>query len=147
MFAQNAANFESCESPLLLLHSCRLPPNVGTRRNGEAPEQDEMLRGADVSVPCFLRHRQVVSQREQVETSPLHSVFRPRHTSAVCTSFVCLFFALRRFAMALQQFLDSLQMVKTQITPGKLTWPLTKEVVKETQPEYFKVAPPFVGTS
>ncbi|KAM8742285.1 E3 ubiquitin-protein ligase TTC3 isoform 2-T2 [Acanthopagrus schlegelii] len=43
-----------------------------------------------------------------------------------------------RFAVALQQFSDSLQMVKNQITPGKLTWPLTKEIVKETQPDYFK---------
>uniref|UniRef100_A0A3P9JLH2 RING-type E3 ubiquitin transferase n=1 Tax=Oryzias latipes TaxID=8090 RepID=A0A3P9JLH2_ORYLA len=43
-----------------------------------------------------------------------------------------------RFAVALQQFLDSLQMVKNQITPGKLTWPLTKEVVRETEPEQFK---------
>ncbi|XP_040906849.1 E3 ubiquitin-protein ligase TTC3 isoform X2 [Toxotes jaculatrix] len=43
-----------------------------------------------------------------------------------------------RFALALQQFSDSLQMVKNQITPGKLTWPLTREIVKETQPDYFK---------
>ncbi|KAM9332192.1 E3 ubiquitin-protein ligase TTC3 isoform 1-T1 [Pholidichthys leucotaenia] len=43
-----------------------------------------------------------------------------------------------RFSVALEQFLDSLQMVKNQITPGKLTWPLTKEIVKETQPDYFK---------
>ncbi|XP_034744945.1 E3 ubiquitin-protein ligase TTC3 [Etheostoma cragini] len=43
-----------------------------------------------------------------------------------------------RFAVALRQFLDSMQMVKNQIIPGKLTWPLTKETVKETQPEYFK---------
>ncbi|XP_049448756.1 E3 ubiquitin-protein ligase TTC3-like isoform X9 [Epinephelus fuscoguttatus] len=43
-----------------------------------------------------------------------------------------------RFAVALEQFSDSLQTVKNQITPGKLTWPLTKEVVKETQPDYFK---------
>uniref|UniRef100_A0A8C2WNS4 RING-type E3 ubiquitin transferase n=1 Tax=Cyclopterus lumpus TaxID=8103 RepID=A0A8C2WNS4_CYCLU len=43
-----------------------------------------------------------------------------------------------RFALALAQFSDSLQTVKNQITPGKLTWPLTKEIVKETQPEYFK---------
>ncbi|KAF6738227.1 E3 ubiquitin-protein ligase TTC3 [Oryzias melastigma] len=43
-----------------------------------------------------------------------------------------------RFTVALQQFLDSLQMVKNQITPGKLTWPLTKEVVRETEPEQFK---------
>ncbi|XP_020496201.2 E3 ubiquitin-protein ligase TTC3 [Labrus bergylta] len=43
-----------------------------------------------------------------------------------------------RFAVALEQFSDSLQMVKNQITPGKLTWPLTKEIVKETQPDYFK---------
>ncbi|KAF7653193.1 hypothetical protein LDENG_00086200 [Lucifuga dentata] len=43
-----------------------------------------------------------------------------------------------RYAAALQQFSDSLQMVKNQITPGKLTWPLTKEVVRETQVDYFK---------
>ncbi|XP_044226029.1 E3 ubiquitin-protein ligase TTC3-like isoform X3 [Thunnus albacares] len=43
-----------------------------------------------------------------------------------------------RFAVALEQFSDSLQMVKNQITPGKLTWPLTKEIVKETQQDYFK---------
>ncbi|KAA8586527.1 hypothetical protein FQN60_000363 [Etheostoma spectabile] len=43
-----------------------------------------------------------------------------------------------RFAVALRQFLDSMQMVKNQIIPGKLTWPLTKETVKETQPDYFK---------
>uniref|UniRef100_A0A1A7Z5N6 RING-type E3 ubiquitin transferase n=1 Tax=Iconisemion striatum TaxID=60296 RepID=A0A1A7Z5N6_9TELE len=61
-------------------------------------------------------------------------------------TFQCLcFYALgkvflreNRFAVALQQFSDSLQMVKNQITPGKLTWPLTKEVVKETQPDYFR---------
>ncbi len=44
-----------------------------------------------------------------------------------------------RFSVALEQFSDSLQMVRNQITPGKLTWPLTKEIVKETQPDYFKV--------
>ncbi|XP_068600403.1 E3 ubiquitin-protein ligase TTC3 [Brachionichthys hirsutus] len=43
-----------------------------------------------------------------------------------------------RFAIALKQFSDSLQMVKRQIMPGKHAWPLTKEVVRETQPEYFK---------
>ncbi|XP_031724821.1 E3 ubiquitin-protein ligase TTC3 isoform X2 [Anarrhichthys ocellatus] len=43
-----------------------------------------------------------------------------------------------RFALALEQFSDSLQTVKNRITPGKLTWPLTKEIVKETQSEYFK---------
>ncbi|XP_041808110.1 E3 ubiquitin-protein ligase TTC3 isoform X2 [Chelmon rostratus] len=42
-----------------------------------------------------------------------------------------------RFADALEQFSDSLQMVKNGITPGKLTWPATKEIVIETQPEYF----------
>ncbi|KAM8899891.1 E3 ubiquitin-protein ligase TTC3 isoform 2-T2 [Spinachia spinachia] len=41
-----------------------------------------------------------------------------------------------RFSLALTQFSDSLQTVKNKITPGKLTWPLTKEIVKETQPEY-----------
>eukprot|EP00064_Thunnus_orientalis_P018229 superscaffoldBa00004125_g18323 len=43
-----------------------------------------------------------------------------------------------RFAVALEQFSDSLQMVKNQIIPGKLTWPLTKEIVEETQQDYFK---------
>ncbi|XP_023117643.2 E3 ubiquitin-protein ligase TTC3 isoform X2 [Amphiprion ocellaris] len=43
-----------------------------------------------------------------------------------------------RFSVALQQFSDALQMVKNQITPGKLTWPLTKEIVRETQADYFK---------
>ncbi|XP_062289742.1 E3 ubiquitin-protein ligase TTC3-like isoform X1 [Scomber scombrus] len=43
-----------------------------------------------------------------------------------------------RFAVALEEFTDSLQMVKNQITPGKLTWPLTTEIVKETQTDYFK---------
>nr|XP_019941403.1 PREDICTED: E3 ubiquitin-protein ligase TTC3 [Paralichthys olivaceus] len=43
-----------------------------------------------------------------------------------------------RFAVALEQFSDSQQMVKNQITPGKLTWPLTKDIVKETQTDYFK---------
>uniref|UniRef100_A0A3B4FQ11 Tetratricopeptide repeat domain 3 n=1 Tax=Pundamilia nyererei TaxID=303518 RepID=A0A3B4FQ11_9CICH len=49
-----------------------------------------------------------------------------------------LYLRENRFAVALEQFLDSLQMVKNQITPGKLTWPLTKEIVKETQPDCFK---------
>lgn len=48
-------------------------------------------------------------------------------------------FSSDRFTVALKKFSDSLQMVKNQITPGKLTWPLTKEVVKETQSDYFKV--------
>ncbi|CAJ1063428.1 Hypothetical predicted protein [Xyrichtys novacula] len=49
-----------------------------------------------------------------------------------------VFLKENRFAVALEQFSDSLQMVKNQITPGKLTWPLTKEIVKETQTDYFK---------
>ncbi|KAM4547284.1 E3 ubiquitin-protein ligase TTC3 isoform 1-T1 [Fundulus diaphanus] len=43
-----------------------------------------------------------------------------------------------RFKVAMQRFSDSLQMVKNRITPGKLTWPLTKEIVKETQLDAFK---------
>uniref|UniRef100_A0A667Y0B7 RING-type E3 ubiquitin transferase n=1 Tax=Myripristis murdjan TaxID=586833 RepID=A0A667Y0B7_9TELE len=43
-----------------------------------------------------------------------------------------------RYPYALRQFSDALQMVKNQITPGKLTWPMTKEIVKETQLDYFK---------
>ncbi|XP_074528283.1 E3 ubiquitin-protein ligase TTC3 [Halichoeres trimaculatus] len=49
-----------------------------------------------------------------------------------------VFLRENRFSVALEQFSDSLQMVKNQITPGKLTWPLTKEIVKETQPGYLK---------
>uniref|UniRef100_H3C3U7 RING-type E3 ubiquitin transferase n=1 Tax=Tetraodon nigroviridis TaxID=99883 RepID=H3C3U7_TETNG len=45
-----------------------------------------------------------------------------------------------RFAVALEPFRDSLQMVKNHIVPGKLTWPFTKEVVKETQPNYLKAS-------
>ncbi|CAN9501167.1 unnamed protein product [Ophioblennius macclurei] len=51
-----------------------------------------------------------------------------------------VFFRENRFTVALVQFSNSLQMVKNQITPGKLTWPFTKEVVKETEPKYFKDA-------
>lgn len=40
----------------------------------------------------------------------------------------------------MEQFLFSLQILNNKILPGKLTWPLTNEVVKETQPEYFKVS-------
>ncbi|XP_061596553.1 E3 ubiquitin-protein ligase TTC3 isoform X2 [Cololabis saira] len=43
-----------------------------------------------------------------------------------------------RFAVALQHFSDSMQMVYNQIKPGKLTWPLTNEIVKETQPDYLE---------
>lgn len=46
---------------------------------------------------------------------------------------------LRRFSDAKEQFLFSRQILNNKILPGKLTWPLTKEIVKETQPEYFKV--------
>ncbi|MED6295389.1 hypothetical protein CHARACLAT_031401, partial [Characodon lateralis] len=49
-----------------------------------------------------------------------------------------VFLRENRFKAAMQQFSDSLQMVKNQITPGKLTWPLTKQIVKETQPDHFK---------
>ncbi|KAM6907188.1 E3 ubiquitin-protein ligase TTC3 [Xenentodon cancila] len=40
-----------------------------------------------------------------------------------------------RFAFALQHFSDAMQMVNNQIKPGKLTWPLTNKIVKETQPD------------
>lgn len=82
----------------------------------------------------LLRHRQGVSQRKQVWVqrvlNSVQSMLVLQLVSATC---------LCRFKVALQQFSDSLQMVKNQITPGKLTWPLTKEIVKETQPDYFKV--------
>lgn len=60
-------------------------------------------------------------------------------TNLFCVLTNAVVWSLCRFSVALEQFLDSLQMVKNKITPGKLTWPLTKEIVKETQPEYFKV--------
>lgn len=65
-------------------------------------------------------------------------------------NFLCLsswnthLYSLDRFAVALQPFLDSLQMVQNHIMPGKLTWPFTKDVVVETQPDYLKVCGSFV---
>lgn len=50
-----------------------------------------------------------------------------------------VFFLFCRFSDAKEQFLLSLQILNNKILPGKLTWPFTKEIVKETQPEYFKV--------
>lgn len=47
--------------------------------------------------------------------------------------------SLDRFAAALEPLLDSLQMVRNHIMPGKLTWPFSREVVKETQPNSLKV--------
>ncbi|XP_028840281.1 E3 ubiquitin-protein ligase TTC3 [Denticeps clupeoides] len=41
-----------------------------------------------------------------------------------------------RFSKALKHFSDARQMVKRQITPGKLTWPTTKVPVPETWTEY-----------
>ncbi|XP_059912346.1 E3 ubiquitin-protein ligase TTC3 [Gadus macrocephalus] len=49
-----------------------------------------------------------------------------------------VYFKENRFKDALAHFTDSMQMVTKRITPGKLTWPLTKEIVKETQLDYFK---------
>ncbi|CAL8365219.1 unnamed protein product [Lota lota] len=49
-----------------------------------------------------------------------------------------VYFKENRFKDALAHFTDSMQMVNKRITPGKLTWPLTKEIVKETQLDYFK---------
>ncbi|KAJ3589267.1 hypothetical protein NHX12_010113 [Muraenolepis orangiensis] len=49
-----------------------------------------------------------------------------------------VYFKENRFKDALTHFSDSMQMVDKRIIPGKLTWPLTKEVVKETQLDYFK---------
>ncbi|XP_037125509.1 E3 ubiquitin-protein ligase TTC3 [Syngnathus acus] len=44
----------------------------------------------------------------------------------------------KRFATALEHFQDSLQMLRNQITPGKLTWPQTDQIVKETETDCFK---------
>lgn len=46
--------------------------------------------------------------------------------------------------MAMQSFLDSLHMVQNHLMPGKLTWPFTKAVVLETQPDCLKVCGSFV---
>ncbi|XP_054611276.1 E3 ubiquitin-protein ligase TTC3 isoform X2 [Dunckerocampus dactyliophorus] len=48
-----------------------------------------------------------------------------------------LYLKENRFAVAQEYFENSLQMVKNRITPGILTWPLTKEIVKETQLDHF----------
>lgn len=64
---------------------------------------------------------------------------------AVClSSWDTHIYSLVRFSGALQPFLDSLQMVQNHVVPGKLTWPLTNEVVLETQPDYLKVCGSFV---
>ncbi|XP_077361008.1 E3 ubiquitin-protein ligase TTC3 isoform X2 [Festucalex cinctus] len=42
------------------------------------------------------------------------------------------------YSVAMEHFQDSMQMVRNQITPGKLTWPLTKEIVQETEMDHFK---------
>ncbi|XP_061819020.1 E3 ubiquitin-protein ligase TTC3 [Nerophis lumbriciformis] len=56
----------------------------------------------------------------------------------VCYARGRLYLKENRFAVAQKHFEDSLQMVKNRITPGILTWPLSKEIVKETQLNYFK---------
>lgn len=89
----------------------------------------------------FLRHWKSVSEGEQVVTDGImfieHSV-----------NFRCMSLGIRanvffppscRFPVALQQFSDSMQMVKKKITPGKLTWPTTKVIVEESKLDYFKV--------
>ena len=112
--------------------------NTGTHRSTKTDGEDEVVWSADVSVSGFLCHWEGVSQREQVQTSLVVIVY--------CYCLHMLRFLtvkhmhLFRFAVALDQFSDSLQMVKNQITPGKLTWPLTKEIVKETETDYFKVS-------
>lgn len=79
--------------------------------------------------------REGVSQRKQVSESlisqlKIHSIYK-FYTVHCPLPF--------RFAVALEQLSDSLQMLKNQIFPGKLTWPLSKEIVKETQQDYLKV--------
>ncbi|XP_019728437.1 E3 ubiquitin-protein ligase TTC3 isoform X3 [Hippocampus comes] len=44
----------------------------------------------------------------------------------------------KKFAAALEQFEDSLQMVRNRITPGKLTWPQTTDIVRETDLDLFQ---------
>lgn len=80
---------------------------------------------------CMSKRTGTVQRKVQFSVKDLH-VF-------AVSDFSVDVFSSDRFAVALQQFSNSLQMVKNQITPGKLTWPLTKEIVKETQPDYFKV--------
>ncbi|XP_061558238.1 E3 ubiquitin-protein ligase TTC3 isoform X2 [Phycodurus eques] len=56
----------------------------------------------------------------------------------VCYAYGNIYLKENRFAVALEHFQDSMQMVRNRVTPGKLTWPLTKEVVKETELNHFK---------
>ncbi|XP_061607738.1 E3 ubiquitin-protein ligase TTC3 isoform X2 [Phyllopteryx taeniolatus] len=56
----------------------------------------------------------------------------------VCYAYGKIYLKENRFAVALKHFQDSMQMVRNRVTPGKLTWPLTKEVVKETELNHFK---------
>ncbi|XP_051903652.1 E3 ubiquitin-protein ligase TTC3-like [Hippocampus zosterae] len=44
----------------------------------------------------------------------------------------------KKFAAALEQFEDALQMVRNRITMGKLTWPQTTDIVRETDPDLFQ---------
>lgn len=86
----------------------------------------------------FLWHWKGISEGEPVDTNGIILI---DHAEISCTSLGKLMFFLHpcRFPLALEQFSDSMQMVKKKITPGKLTWPTTKVIVEETKLDYFKV--------
>ncbi|KAM9788400.1 E3 ubiquitin-protein ligase TTC3 [Neosynchiropus ocellatus] len=58
--------------------------------------------------------------------------------SLICYCFGRIYLKEKRFAAALKKFNDSLEMVSNNTTPGKLTWPLTKQDVRESDPNYLK---------
>lgn len=90
-------------------------------------------------MPGVLWHGEGVSAGEQVNRCFVILLQRPVFA---CATYTHLLFG--RFSAALQPFRESLQMVQNHLLPGKLTWPFTKELVVETQPNYLKVCGSFV---
>ncbi|KAM8834457.1 E3 ubiquitin-protein ligase TTC3 [Synchiropus picturatus] len=58
--------------------------------------------------------------------------------SLICYCFGRIYLKENRFAAALKKFNESLAMVSNNTTPSKLTWPLTKQVVRESDPYVLK---------
>lgn len=54
----------------------------------------------------------------------------------VCLAYGRVYVKENRYKTALPHFFDALKIVKNQITPGILTWPLTTHIVPETQVDY-----------
>ncbi|XP_023197427.1 E3 ubiquitin-protein ligase TTC3-like isoform X2 [Xiphophorus maculatus] len=110
-----------------------------------APPKKLGLSSLDVLLLLFGRASALIEIGQPEELAEAEKLLE-RMKSFEERTFQCLvyytigrvFLRENRFKVAVQQFSDSLQMVKNQITPGKLTWPLTKEIVKETQADSFK---------